>query len=291
VSSIRHPEGSRSGLLRLPRNHLLYAVHVLQAFARDPLEALGRFADRLSEWQDSRKHPEYEASPAWEGELHALLDAPWPCPDHRIFAALWRKMTTQLRTQGLSLGRGAYGGWDDADSALARAVWCSTLHTHPETVVETGVARGITSYFILDALERNGAGHLWSIDIPPLVALDLRSETGAAVPEGLRHRWTYVEGSSRARLPGLLAQLPPVDLFVHDSMHTKRNVDFELDCVWPALHASGILIADDIQRSASFADQPSRHADGIFVVGTADDGRANIGIAKKLLDFNQKVVS
>jgi hypothetical protein len=36
-------------------------------------------------------------------------------------------------------------------------------------LVETGVAHGITSRFVLEALQRNGGGRLWSIDVPPLL--------------------------------------------------------------------------------------------------------------------------
>jgi len=36
----------------------------------------------------------------------------------------------------------------------------------PEVVVETGVGPGGSSAFILNALERNGFGHLYSIDLP-----------------------------------------------------------------------------------------------------------------------------
>ena len=43
-----------------------------------------------------------------------------------------------------------------------------SLVTCSRKVVETGVAHGVTSRFILEALERNGRGFLWSIDLPPL---------------------------------------------------------------------------------------------------------------------------
>lgn len=37
----------------------------------------------------------------------------------------------------------------------------------PDIVVETGVAQGVSSTFILQALEDNGRGQLYSIDLPP----------------------------------------------------------------------------------------------------------------------------
>ena len=53
------------------------------------------------------------------------------------------------------------------------------------------------------AWERTGDGRLWSIDLP---AIDpaLHQEIGIAVPKESRARWTYLEGTSRDRLPQLV---------------------------------------------------------------------------------------
>jgi hypothetical protein len=71
--------------------------------------------------------------------------------------------------------------------------------------------------------QSNGAGHLWSIDLPPL-ARDLRRQVGIAVSKDSSDRWTYIHGLSRQRLPGLLSELGQIDLVVHDSLHSERNV-------------------------------------------------------------------
>jgi hypothetical protein len=159
---------------------------------------------------------EYDADPDWEQHLHERLGHPWPCQDTDEFNSLWAAVTSSLTSQGLAVGRGAYGGWDDGDRSLARAVWCLTRHLPATVVVETGVARGITSRVILEALERGGAGRLCSIDLPALDSA-LHPEIGAAVPAELRERWTYLSGTSRARLPALLSELGQIDLFIHDS--------------------------------------------------------------------------
>src|SRR2546430_985154 len=145
----------------------------------------------------------YEADPEWERRLHERLGLAWPCLIMAEFGDLWSEIGNLLHAQGLSVGRGTYGGWDDADSGLARAVWCLTAHLRPNKVVETGVARGITSRVILEGLERNAAGHLWSIDLPAMDTT-LHGQIGAAVPQNLRPRWTYMRGTSRQRLPSVL---------------------------------------------------------------------------------------
>jgi predicted O-methyltransferase YrrM len=157
-----------------------------------------------------------------------------------------------MRAKGLRVGPASYGVWNDGDPELVRAVWCVTRHLRPVKVVETGVARGLTTRFILEALERNGAGHLWSIDLPPPLEPELHGEIGCAVEGRFTQRWTYVRGSSRRRLPGLLAQLGQIDLFVHDSSHTSHNMRFELALAWSALRPGSVLIADDIDFRGPF---------------------------------------
>jgi hypothetical protein len=73
--------------------------------------------------------------------------------------------------------------------------------------VETGVARGVTTRFILEALDRNGSGDLSSVDLPPVLEEGLHEEIAIAVPEANRDRWTLCRGSSRQQLPALLDRL------------------------------------------------------------------------------------
>ncbi len=72
------------------------------------------------------------------------------------------------RAKGIRAGPESFQWWNDGDAGLVRAIWCLMRHLRPKNVVETGVAHGVTSRFILEALKRNGDGHLWSIDLPPL---------------------------------------------------------------------------------------------------------------------------
>jgi hypothetical protein len=60
------------------------------------------------------------------------------------------------------------------------------------------------------------------------------------------------QGTSRLRLPELIGKLGEVDLFVHDSLHTERNVRFELEQAWAALRPGSALVADDIDANWGF---------------------------------------
>jgi hypothetical protein len=212
----------------------------------------------------------YSEDENWEQALHELLGAPWPCPQTSEFLARWTEATEPLTSAGMNFGRGAFAGWGDGDPSLARAVWCITRHLKPATIVETGVARGITTRFILEALAANGAGHLWSVDLPPLGRPELRGQIGVAVPGELRSRWSYVEGSSRRRLPGLLDELDQVDLFVHDSRHSKRNLLYELELARTAVRSGGFLVADDVDLNCGLHQYRADHLEDTVLICPAE---------------------
>jgi predicted O-methyltransferase YrrM len=141
-----------------------------------------------------------------------------------------------------------------ADSLLARCCYLMCRLLEPDVVVETGVAYGVSSAFILRALEENGGGGvLHSVDLPPL-RRDYEKLWGMAVERAYRERWRLHRGSSARILPRLLEEAGTVDLFVHDSLHTYRNMSHEFEAVWPRLRAGGALIADDVERNRAFGE-------------------------------------
>jgi hypothetical protein len=279
-------------------------VRAARAFVSDPIEVALNIQAKVAERDEERAKRTkgvggfmpwppcpYDVDEEWERDLHALLGAPWPCPCTEGFWELWAEVLQALEAKSLRLGRGAFAGWGDGDPGLVRAVWCLTHHLRPRSVVETGVARGITSRFILEALARNDAGHLWSIDLPPPLDRSLHDQVGMAVPERLRDRWSYVHGSSRRRLPRLLAQLDEIDLFIHDSRHTERNLLFELDHAWDALKPAGFLVVDDIDLNCGFHSFRATHGGQPSLVCLAeplrpDEGRQQdrgvFGVMKKV---------
>lgn len=135
--------------------------------------------------------------------------------------------------------------WHDGTAELATLVHALVRLRRPRSVVETGVARGVTSAAILDALRGNAHGHLWSLDLPGL-GKGYREQVGASVPAELRDRWTLAFGPSAVALPRLLAQARPVDLFVHDSAHTYGNMRFEFEKAARSLAPDGLIVSDDV---------------------------------------------
>jgi hypothetical protein len=264
------------------RRQLRWAAGALSLTLREPADGLDRVRVRAREFVRGQPSPTaYAVDADWHRRLHDQLGQPWPCDRAAEFEALWTRVLEDAHAHGVSLGRSTYGGWDDGDRAFAQAIWCLIGALKPGKVVETGVAHGVTTRVILEALERLGSGRLWSIDLPALDS-GLRGSIAIAVPDSLRERWTYISGTSRRRLPGLLSTIGPIDLFVHDSSHTERNMLFELQRAWPAI-ARGAIVADDVQQSPAFArfSQSLAAAQARAYVAPAEDGKALFGIALK----------
>jgi hypothetical protein len=236
-----------------------YAVRATRNILRHPQDGIDRVRGRVDRRRDKKELDAlgipasdfYGTVADWAPRLHAELKQPWPCQTAASFGELWDRIVSELNDAGVRVGKQSYGGWNDCDRAFAEALWCIVAHARPVTVVETGVAHGVTSRVILEGLERHGNGHLWSIDLPAVDPAFHRL-IGIAIPENLRNRWTYIEGTSRQRLPQLLMEFQELDLFVHDSLHTRRNLCFELESAWAIMRPGGLAVVDDINHSLGF---------------------------------------
>ena len=126
----------------------------------------------------------------------------------------------------------------------------------PNVVIETGVERGASSLFILQALEDNDSGILYSIDLPNMSYVsssgnklqgNTKKETsGICVPDSLRARWELILGNSKIELPKLLEKLTEVDLFVRDDEHTFESMIWEFEQVFSHLSKNGVIFSDNV---------------------------------------------
>ena len=255
---------------------------LLFALATDPVRAgralPGEFR-QLYQWHRNTKRPTLTVDEAWDEHLHGLLGAAWPCPDAGGLDEIMADIGALLTARGLGVGRGTYAYYSDAESLLCRAVWCVARHTRPEVVIETGVAHGVTSRIVLEALRENDLGHLWSIDLPFPFDRRLHTETAVAVTDASRPRWTYVEGSSRQQLPPLIAKVGHVEMFVHDSLHTARNTLFEMEQAASAMARGGVMLVDDIDSHAGFVTFAARHPGYQTIICPSLDEVGLFGIA------------
>jgi hypothetical protein len=258
-------------MLGIPvREFLKHPGTTVGDIAADPLQLWLTIQDEYAAVREgSRPKYRYQPDEKWEQRLHESLGVPWPCSEASEFWALWPELIRELEAKGIRPGPESFQWWNDGDAGLVRAIWCLIRHKRPKNVVETGVAHGVTSRCVLEALERNGSGHLWSIDLPPTDRF-WRNQVGAAVGDGFADRWSYVEGSSRRRLPSLLSSLGEIDLFIHDSLHSERNVRFELDQAWSALAVNGAIVVDDVDSNWGFRSFTQGFANQQSIIAEAE---------------------
>lgn len=171
------------------------------------------------------------------------------------------------------------GGWTGAKEV---ALFLVTRITRPTTVVETGVAQGYSSAFILKALEDNDFGRLLSIDLPgalgpreygrDLVTVGPGLNPGWLVESGSRDRWTLLLGDARTELPRINVQ---PDLFFHDSLHTENHMLFEFNWARSCLRSGGYLLSDDVGRNRAFAHHLEANSGAYDVMS-----KRGVGIAR-----------
>ncbi len=219
----------------------------LRQALHNPVDAYYKVITRWHERNERDTPPgRYTIDQDWRQRLDVSDD------DREQTERLCRSIEATLTAKGIRPGPESYLWWNDGDPAFIQAIWCLIRRLHATKVVETGVAHGVTSRIILEAL--NGQGHLWSIDLPPSWAPELHHEVGAAVGRRPSDQWLFIFGASRRRLPKLLDAISPIDVFVHDSHHSKYNMLFEMACAWPALRPGGALVVDDIDLNCAFEE-------------------------------------
>lgn len=255
------------------------ATRLLRTFAANPVAVSRALPSEVRQKHGSIKYSATQVDANWYEHLHGLLGAQWPCAETDRLDALMTDIGSRLVASGLATGRYTYGWYSDADISLARALWCTARHVRPDVVIETGVAHGVTSRIILEAMNQNDLGHLWSIDLPHPLDRQLHAEIGVAVTEDCRPRWTYLEGASKRQLPALVSQVGHVDVFIHDSLHTAKNTLFEMERAASAMRAGGVMLIDDIKSHLGFATFAKRHPEYRTIVCETDDKIGMFGVA------------
>jgi hypothetical protein len=123
----------------------------------------------------------------------------------------------------------------------------------PNRILETGVASGASSAYLLSALRDNKKGKLFSIDLPPEDLPEGKS-TGWVVPKDLRDRWSLHIGDSKDLLKPLLKEIAEIDCFIHDSLHTYEHMMWEFRTAWAYMRHNSLFLSHDVGANEAFFD-------------------------------------
>jgi predicted O-methyltransferase YrrM len=159
-----------------------------------------------------------------------------------------------------------FHSWNDrarssSHIALINLVYMTTRLLRPKIIIETGCATGAATALFLAAIEKNGEGFHYSIDLPvdqpkaDVTGLDWPKDVpiGYLVPSEYRKNWKLIQGDSIKELPELFQKLKDVDMFFHDSCHTYEHMTFEYAVAERNMRPGTCLISDDISANLAFA--------------------------------------
>lgn len=258
----------------------LKSIELLQLSIRRPAEALDRvlaFVEARAE-QVLLRRAQYQIGD-WQGGLQQMNEALGADLGDLLSEPQLAEIENEVREGIRRIAPDApFALSHNADFRLAKLCYAVCRLLRPKIVLETGVAYGVNSAFILKALAENQEGLLHSIDLPPLGPMH-ESYVGALVADSVRKNWILHRGPSKRVMPKLLPMLGSVDLFVHDSLHTYANIRRELGMITPYLAPRAVVVVDDIEGNRAFAEFVERTTTLPHLVAKQDSKSGLFGIA------------
>jgi len=245
-------------LLKSPRNTITYVKELwrVKKFLGISAPALFSYIAKITANRNFHKYLEKK-----------IADAKKICPDSKL------------------------GGWIDIVDCYI--IYIAIRKTRPKIVLETGLAGGGSSAFILQALEDNGGGKLYSIDLPgndavvyPKIGKNFNIhvpegwQPGWLIPSWLQKRHEKIFGNSLNELPKLLKRIGKIDAFLHDSLHTDEHVTMEFSEVFEYLNKGSVLFCDDVNEEWSTAFE--KFCQNKKIPYTIFNNRVGIGLFKTL---------
>ncbi len=182
------------------------------------------------------------------------------------FGDMLTKTTALYKKYGLSFNPRDSRSYEKLKTILqnkSQLLYFLVRKIKPNTVVETGVAAGESTGYILKALHDNKKGKLYSIDLPfqwyiygnhklHLDSLPSGKMPGYLIPENLKKNWQLILGNTYEKLPELMKTLKRISIFLHDSEHSDKAMMFEYKQAWPNISSGGLLLSDDISYTKAF---------------------------------------
>src|SRR5260370_29875971 len=146
------------------------AVRLLSLLPRNPLEVYDRFRTAL----DARLERFWIEGSVYQPRCwEELLEGLRKCLRRELNDLLVESSLIEIENEVKAAveqirSEAPFELWHNADFDLARLCYLICRLMKPSVVLETGVGYGVTSAFILKALELNRSGLLHSVDLPPL---------------------------------------------------------------------------------------------------------------------------
>ncbi len=139
----------------------------------------------------------------------------------------------------------------------------------PNNVVETGVAGGWSSLFILRALKKNGKGKLYSSDFPYFRLEEPEKYIGYLAKNEINKKDWYLDiRGDDVAIPEILKRVgdEKIDLIHYDSDKSYSGRDNVLKRLKPKINNKTIIIFDDIQNNLHFKNLIKTNKKNYFIL-------------------------
>jgi len=144
--------------------------------------------------------------------------------------------------------------FDLGGSAQIELIYFLTRYLKPKIVFETGVAAGFSSASILEALNKNDFGILYSSDFPYFRLPDPISLIGVVVPEKIKKRWKlYTKGDSK-NVSDIKKIITEINLFHYDSDKSYFARKKTFDSLSNYFSNNCFIVMDDVDDNTFFYD-------------------------------------
>ena len=133
----------------------------------------------------------------------------------------------------------------DLGDSMGLLIYCYVRLMKPQRVIETGVAAGVSTSVLLEALQRNQGGG-------ELVSIDITEKVGEVIPIHLKVNWKLEVLSKRNYENSFLSILNKnndCEVFLHDSNHSDEWQLFEFNNARTELANCSVFFFDDVSPS------------------------------------------
>ena len=130
----------------------------------------------------------------------------------------------------------------DLGDSMGLLIYCYVRLMRPRLIIETGVAAGVSTSILLEALRRNG-------NDGGLVSIDITEKVGEVIPNHLKVNWKLEVLNKRdykSSLEFLLGANRNCEVFLHDSNHSEQWQIFEFTEAINKLENCSVLFFDDV---------------------------------------------
>jgi len=124
----------------------------------------------------------------------------------------------------------------------------------PNNIIETGVAYGFSTEIILNAINKNKCGHLFSSDLPYYKIKNSTRNIGIAVSKKLKKNWTLNIKGDEIAISKFLEKINKIDFFHYDSDKSYSGRKKITQLILKKLNNKSTFVMDDIQDNTFFRD-------------------------------------